>query len=159
MALLPLNTFAHFARPADRQRVLAETRAHLVAGGRLVLDLDLEGPRRLLAQPGLLWLMGSWQTTPPDPAPGATRQVTHIVSAAPGSDSDTITVTHLYDAQDERGMVRRVLTTMTQAVLTHQELLLTLSQAGFVVEAVYGSYDLEPYRSGAERIVVVARTL
>jgi SAM-dependent methyltransferase len=159
MAILPLNTFAHFARPADRQRALAEIRAHLVAGGRLVLDLDLDGPRRLLAQPGLLWLMGNWQTTPADPAPDAARQVTHFVSAAPGGDPDTISVTHIYDAQDKQGTVRRVVTTMTQAVLTHQELLLTLEQAGFAVEAVYGSYDLEPYRSGAERIVVVARTL
>src|SRR5690348_16472958 len=47
MALIPLNTFAHFALAEDLQRALAEVRAHLVAGGRLVLDLDLEGPRRL----------------------------------------------------------------------------------------------------------------
>jgi SAM-dependent methyltransferase len=158
MALIPLNTFAHFAKPEDRQRALAEVRAHLVAGGRLVLDLDQEGPRRLLAQPGLLWLMGNWQTTPPNPAPEATQRVTHLVSAVPGPDPDTITVTHIYDAQDEHGMVRRTVTTMTQAVLTHQEVLLTLAQAGFAVEAVYGSYDLDPYRSGAERIVVVARS-
>ncbi len=159
MALVPLNTFAHFARPDDRQRVLAEVRAHLVPGGRLVLDLDLEGPRRLLVQPGLLWLMESWRTAPAEAAPGATVLVTHFVSAAPGAEPDTMLVTHLYDAQDAHGVVRRTVATMTQGVLTHQELLLTLAQGGFAIEADYGSYDLEPYRSGAERAVVVARAL
>jgi SAM-dependent methyltransferase len=159
MAIIPLNTFAHFALPEDRQRVLEQVRAHVVPGGRLVIDLDLESPRRLLAQPGLLWLMGSWLTTSSDGAPEAVSRITHCISAAPGTELDTMTITHLYDAQDAHGTVRRVVTTMTQCVLTHQELLLTLAQAGFVVEADYGSYELEPYRTGAERVVVVAQAL
>jgi SAM-dependent methyltransferase len=159
MALIPLNTFAHFALPEDRQRALAQVRAHLVAGARLVLDLDLEGPRRLLAQPGLVWLMGSWQIATPDPGRDGTTRVMHFVSATQGAEPDTIAVTHFYDTQDAHGTVRRDVTTMTQGLMTHQELLLTLAQAGFAAEAVYGSYELEPYRSGAERLVVVARSL
>jgi hypothetical protein len=159
LAIIPLNTFAHFALPDDRRRVLEQVRAHIVPGGRLVMDLDLDGPRRLLAQPGLLWLIGSWETDAPEAVRDAPVRITHFVSAAPGAESDTIAITHLYDAQDARGGVRRTVATMTQSVLTHQELLLTLAQAQFAIEAVYGSYELEPYHSGAERVVVVARTL
>jgi SAM-dependent methyltransferase len=159
LAIIPLNTFAHFALPEDRQRVLAQVRAHVVPGGRLVLDLDLDGPRRLLAQPGLLWLLGSWALDASSATPDAVRRVSHFVSALPGAEPDTVAITHLYDTQDAHGIVRRTMATMTQCVLTHQELLLTLAQAQYAVEAVYGSYDLEPYRSGAERVIVVARTL
>ncbi|HEY7984725.1 MAG TPA: class I SAM-dependent methyltransferase [Ktedonobacterales bacterium] len=162
LAIIPLNTFAHFALPADRRRALEQVRAHVVPGGRLVLDVDLDGPRRLLAQPGLLWLVGTWEPAAPDAAPAApdaTTRVSHFVSATTGAEPDTIAVTHLYDAQDARGFLRRTVTTMTQSMLTHQELLLTLEQARFAIEGVYGSYELEPYRAGAERVIVVARTL
>jgi SAM-dependent methyltransferase len=159
LAIIPLNTFAHFALPDDRRRVLERVRTHVVPGGRLVLDLDVEGPRRLLAQPGLLWLLGTWEADAPDASPDATARVSHFVSAAPGAEPDTIAITHLYDAQDARGTVRRTVVAMTQSMLTHRELLLTLEQAQFAIEAVYGSYELEPYRGGAERVIVVARTL
>ncbi|HEV2239239.1 MAG TPA: hypothetical protein VGR57_21465, partial [Ktedonobacterales bacterium] len=130
-----------------------------VPGGRLVLDVDLEGPRRLLAQPGLLWLMGTWEPDAPSTPADASTRISHFVSATSGDVPDTIAVTHLYDAQDARGTVRRTVAMMTQCVLTHQELLLTLEQAHFAIEAVYGSYELEPYRAGAERVIVAARTL
>jgi SAM-dependent methyltransferase len=159
MALIPLNTFAHFALPEDRQHVLEQVRAHVVPGGRLVIDLDLEGPKRLLAQAGLLWLMGSWAPADSPTGQEATARVTHLISASPGAAPDTIAITHFYDAQDAQGTVRRVVARMTQSVLTHQELLLTITQAGFAIEAAYGSYELEPYRTGAERVIVVAHAL
>jgi SAM-dependent methyltransferase len=161
LAIIPLNTFAHFVTPADRQAVLARLRGRLVPGGRLVLDLDMQGPRRLLESPGLLWLMGTWEEAgagAPAERVGVT-QVTHLASAVPAPEwGDVALVTHLYDAQTADGAVRRTISRMALALLGRGEMALTLEQAGYRVEDVYGSYELDPYEPGAERAIFVAHT-
>ncbi len=159
LAILPLNTLAHFAAAADRLAVLRQVREHLVTGGRLVLDVDLEGPRRLLAQPGLLWMLGTWDLSRADQGtPDTEVQVIHFVSAAPGAEPDTAIVTHIFDVQRSDGRVRRAVSRMTLGILTRHELELTLEHAGFTLEATYGSYDLEPYVTGAERAICIAHS-
>jgi SAM-dependent methyltransferase len=161
LALVPLNTFAHFVTPADRLAALAAIRARLVPGGRLVIDLDLDAPRRLLESPGQLWLLGCWEAAPGtgaaqgDERPG---QVVHLASAVPAAEADAVVVTHLYDAQPEDGVVRRTISRMTLALLTRNEVEVTLRHAGFIVEAVYGSYELEAHAPGAERAIFVAHS-
>lgn len=161
LAIIPLNTFAHFVTPADRQAVLAQLRARLVPGGRLVLDLDMQGPRRLLDSPGLLWLMGTWEATDAGARVDveAATQVTHLASAVPAPEGGEVAlVTHLYDTQTADGTIRRTISRMALALLGRGEMALTLEQAGYIVEDVYGSYDLDPYEPGAERAIFVAHS-
>jgi SAM-dependent methyltransferase len=158
LALIPLNTLAHFATLADRLAVLMAIQRRLAPGARLALDLDLEGPRRLLAAQGQLWHMGTWDVLDTDAQDEAVIAVSHLSSAARASAGAALTVTHWYDAMTARGDVRRTLARTTLAVLTRDEVHLTLERAGFVVEDVYGSYELEPYEAGAERAIFVAHS-
>lgn len=176
LALIPLNTLAHFVTPADRLAVLAAVRERLVPGGQLIVDVDPHGPRRLLEFPGLLWLLGTWEqgpdtfppmdateptdaaAAPPATPPPAPVQIAHFASAVPAAGADAAVVTHFYDAQAADGSLRRVVACMTLALLTRNEVALTLAHAGFTVESVYGSYELEPYAPGAERIIFVAHS-
>jgi SAM-dependent methyltransferase len=162
LAIVPLNTFAHFTTPSDRLAALAAVRERVVPGGLVALDLDLAGPRRLLESPGQLWLLGAWEapsTEPAAPDGGAgPRCVQHFASAVPAAEPDAALVTHIYDAQTPDGVVRRTVSRMTLALLTRNEVQLTLERAGYTVEAVYGSYELDPYQPGDERAIFVAHT-
>lgn len=159
LALIPLNTLAHFATLADRVAVLASIRERLAPGAPLALDLDLEGPRRLLAAQGQLWHMGTWDVPAAGRQDGETlTSVSHLVSAARAPDGEGLLVTHFYDALTAGGEVRRSLARMALAVLTRDEVQLTLERAGFIVEDVYGSYELDRYEAGAERAIFVARS-
>jgi SAM-dependent methyltransferase len=160
LAIVPLNTFSHFATPPDRLAALAAIRERVVPGGLLALDLDLAGPRRLLESPGHLWLLGAWEAAPTEPAAAdaGPRFVQHFASAVPAPEPDAALVTHLYDVQSSDGLVRRTLSRMTLALLSRNEVQLTLERAGYTVEAVYGSYELDPYQPGDERAIFVAHT-
>lgn len=160
LAIVPLNTFSHFATPSDRLAALAAIRERVVPGGLLALDVDLAGPRRLLESPGQLWLLGAWEASPAEPAAfgAGPRFVQHFASAVPAPEPDAALVTHLYDVQAADGLVHRTLSRMTLALLSRNEVQLTLERAGYTVEAVYGSYDLDPYQPGDERVIFVAHT-
>lgn len=155
LALIPLNTLAHFTTLDDRLVVLSQVRERLVPGGSLVLDVDLHGPRRLLELPGHLWLDDVWMIEPQDADRGAV-QVAHLFTAFPLPGGDGLLVTHFYDAQAADGTVRRTIARMPMALLTCGEVELTLRQAGFAVEAVYGDFELTPYDTEAQRAVFVA---
>jgi SAM-dependent methyltransferase len=169
LALIALNTFAHFLTPGERLAVLIQLRQRLVPGGRLVLDLDLHGPRRLLESPGHLWLLGVWNVpgagvegtdaaATAETAEGAPVQVAHFASAVPARGADAAIVTHFYDEQAADGVVRRTTSRMALALLSQGEAEMTLRQAGYAVETVYGSYELDAYEPGAERAIIVAHT-
>lgn len=163
MALIALNTFAHFLTPGERLAVLIQLRQRLVLGGRLVLDLDLHGPRRLLESPGHLWLLGLWDVPGAgaegtDAEEAAPVQVAHFASAVPARGAEAAIVTHFYDEQAADGVVRRTTSRMALALLSQGEAEMTLRQAGYAVETVYGSYELDAYEPGAERAIIVAHT-
>jgi SAM-dependent methyltransferase len=158
LALIPLNTLAHFATPSDRCDVLTQIRQHLAPGARLAIDLDLEGPRRLCATAGQLWHLGTWELGD-EAGNGAVRYISHFASAVPGPDGDSIVVTHFYDSVLDDGQVQRSVGRMTIALCTRNEAQLALEQAGYIIEAVYGSFDLDEYETGAERAIVVARSV
>jgi SAM-dependent methyltransferase len=160
LVLIPLNTLAHCTSLSERLSLLEAIRARLVPGGRLVIDLDLQGPRRLVEAPGQLWVQGIW---PVDHDPGARDGeqavlLSHFVSGAAAPAGDVVVITHFYDAQDRDGLVRRMISSMRLALLTRGEIEITLDRAGYAVEAVYGTYELDPYEAGSARAIVVAHT-
>jgi len=62
----------------------------------------------------------------------------------------------IVDEPDEGGLIRRTTFPFQMRFLFRNEVELLLRLAGFELEAVYGSYDLEPYGEGAEKMIVVA---
>lgn len=151
VALMALGTFGHLIHAEERATALAALHARLRVGGRLILDVDIAGPRRLLETAGRLWWQGAWQ------ARGGATLVEHLVVGGPGQEPGVVEVTHLYDAHEQGGPVRRALTRMPLALLSRGEVALAAQHAGFTIEALYGGYDMAPADDSAGRVIVVAR--
>lgn len=151
VALVGLGSFGHLTQADERAAALSALHAPLKEGGRLIVDVDLAGPRRLLETAGRLWWQGAWQ------ARDGVTLVEHLVVGAPGPEPGVVDVTHLYDAHEQNGAVRRTLTRTPLALLSRGEVALAVRQAGFTIEALYGAYDMSPADDAAGRVIVVAR--
>jgi SAM-dependent methyltransferase len=150
-AILSLNTLAHLLTAEERHHALGVVYGHLRPGGRVLIDLDLVGPRRLHDTAGQLWWQGSWSL-----ADGQSL-LTHFATGAPSPATGTIEVVHLYDTQAPDGTLRRTVARMPLALLSAGEVEVALLRAGFQVGAVYGTYDLTPYDNTSPRALFDAR--
>jgi SAM-dependent methyltransferase len=151
VALVGLGVLGHLASAAERDAALRQLYVRLKAGGRLVLDVDLAGPRRLLESAGRLWWQGSWRA-----GEDGALVVSHTVIGAPGREPGTVEVTHLYDAHEQGGPLRRTLAVTVLALLTRGEVELAVRHAGFTDITIYGGYDLSPADDQSPRAIVVA---
>ncbi|HLZ23473.1 MAG TPA: class I SAM-dependent methyltransferase [Ktedonobacterales bacterium] len=147
--LYGLNTFAHLATARERHEALDIARRHLAGGGPLLLDLDLLSIIRLRKSLGRVWWQGTW----PLPAGG---EVTHFMAAQEDDLPRVLRLRHFYDVTDSMGNLSRVTASMRLSVLRREQLERELAHAGFVINALYGSYDLAPYEEGAPRALFVA---
>jgi hypothetical protein len=69
----------------------------------------------------------------------------------------TIHVTFVMDELDSEGNVKRTLFPFSIRYLFRFELELLLRHAGFEIEAIYGSYDLDEFSSDSPKMIAVAR--
>jgi len=144
-----LDSFAFLTTQADQLAMLTGAWAALRPGGILLLDLSpvpAEGP---FPANGELVLQASW------PRPDGGR-VLKLVSATWDAAEQLQHVHWIYDEEDPAGGLRR--TTIPQTLrYTHRwEAGLLVERAGFVLQGVYGSYDLQPYTAESPRLIVVA---
>jgi hypothetical protein len=73
--------------------------------------------------------------------------------------TQTSRVTFIYDELLAEGQVRRRALPFTMRWLYRYELEHLLARAGFALEALYGSYELEDYSGASERMLAVARKI
>lgn len=151
VALLGLGVFGHLTRAEERAAALVALQSHLRPRARLIVDVDLAGPRRLLESAGRLWLQGAW------PTGERGELVEHLVAGEPGAEPGVVEVTHLYDTHAQDGAVRRALTRTPLALLSRGEVALAIQHAGYDLEHLYGGYDMAPADDTASRLIVVAR--
>lgn len=150
LAIATVNSFLHLPDRASHSQALVAIHRVLRTGGLLILDLLHPTPEqlRLLEQP--LAHDGHW--TLPDGS-RLDRFATRTVHPA----EQTIVVTLFYDRSDPAtGVVTRRVAEYTLRYVHRFELELLLERAGFRVEAIYGSYDLEPLRDDSLQMLVVA---
>lgn len=152
VALLGQNLLAHLPAPRERLDALRSARAVLRPGGRLICDVDLLGPRRLLEAAHQLWWQGAWPLVSTG-GPGDGARVEHFVTGVPGMLPGTVELAHFYDVHTPGGPIARTTTHMTLALLSYGEVETALLASGFMVAAVYGGYDLSPYEEGAPRAI------
>jgi SAM-dependent methyltransferase len=151
LALIPINTFMHCY---DTQQQLACLRAihrHLNPGGQLIVDVYQPDPQVLLESDGRLVSEGTLL----DPDTGHTihRLYTRRLDLA----TQTQTITFIMEEIDATGTVRRNLFPLCMRFVYRYEMELLLRMAGYSLEAVHGSYDLEPFDSNSERMIFIAR--
>jgi SAM-dependent methyltransferase len=150
LAFVALNSFMHLTAVVDQLDALARLKDALVPGGLLALDLFNPDARALSETDGALTLDRTFTL-----ADGA--RVQKFVAQRVDMARQTSHVTFLYDELDERDLVRRTTHTFRMRWLYRYELEHLLARSGFAIEAVYGSYDLDPFGSGDLMLTVARR--
>jgi SAM-dependent methyltransferase len=150
-AFIAVNSFMHLLSTHDQLAALSRIRHHLNPGGLFLLDLFNPDLARLLDMKGQMTLDESIT----DPDTGHQLMRFHADKADLGQQQ--IHVAFIVDEMDEEGQVRRVVFPFEIRYLFRYELELLLRQAGFELEALYGSYDLDEYTGDSAKMVAVAR--
>jgi ubiquinone/menaquinone biosynthesis C-methylase UbiE len=151
LAFLAINTFMHMQTTDDQLEALASIRRHLVPGGLLVLDLFNPDLEALLSAQGQLIL----EKEMVDPETGKRYQKFYTRTA--DLERQMLHITFLVDATDDQGVVSRTTFSFSIRYLFWAELALLLRHAGFEVESVYGSYDLDEFSGTSPKMIAVAR--
>jgi len=151
LAFVVSNSFLALLTLDDQVAALAGVHRHLNPGGLLLLDLFNPDPARLLESDGSLVLEKVMV------APETGHRLLKLRSQRVDVGRQLIEVTVLIDEVDDGGRVRRTIFPFSLRYLFRPELELLLRQAGFGVEAIYGSYDLDEFSGDSERLIAVAR--
>ncbi len=152
LAFIPINTFMHCYDTGQQLACLRCIRRHLQPGGQLVIDLFHPDPQALLESDGRLIS----ESTVLDPKTGHTVHRLYTRRLDPAT--QTQHVTFIMDETDPAGIVRRAMFPLRMRFVYRYEMELLLHVAGYSLETVYGSYDLEPFDSESEKMIFVART-
>ena len=149
-AFCVMNTFLHLLTTEDQVRALRHWRQHLAPRGLLLLDIFLPDVRHLADQDGRL----VWDKTWIDPDTQST--VMKFVTCTVDQAAQTLHVTMIYDETAPDGLLRRTVAPYDIHYMGRCEAELLLEKAGYVMEAVYGGWDLAPFESHSDRIILVA---
>jgi len=150
LAIVALNSFMHLVSTADQLAALRNLHAALAPGGLLALDLFNPTSRALADLDGELVLDRTF--TLPDGA-----QVQKFVAQRADMARQLNHVTFIYDELGADGQVRRATHSFTLRWLYRYELEHLLARAGFTIEAIFGSYDLDELHGGSELMLTIAR--
>ena len=151
LAFIAVNSFMHILSTEDQLAALARIRHHLNPGGLFLLDLFNPDLVRLLDMKGQMILDES--VTDPDTGHPVMRFHADKVDLG----KQQIHAAFVIDEMDGEGQVRRVVFPFEVRYLFRYELELLLRQAGFELEALYGSYDLDEYTGDSAKMIAVAR--
>lgn len=151
LALVALNSFGHFAKAGEPQRLLDRLRAHLEPGGIVALDLTNPTPGAFGATDSTV----IHDYTRDGPTPG--WQTVKLRSQWRSYVDQRLDVSCIYDEVGPAGEVRRTLAGYVLRYFYPNELRLLVERAGLVVEALYGSYDLDPLTDESDRLIVIGR--
>lgn len=148
LAIIPAGSLLILDGEGQRA-CLARTREHLRDDGVLVVDVFQPNPEIIAAKQGDV--VHEW--TRQDPETGRTVMKLSTSHA----DVAGVDFSYVYDEIDETGVVRRFMSAARLHYLYRSELELLLQATGFTVEALYGSYELEPVTPHSPKLLAVAR--
>lgn len=152
LAFSALNTFAYLLTTEDQLAMLRSVRTALVQHGLLVLDMTPPWPHLLPPSDGGIVHAGTFA----GPHPGSTvhKLVTGHVEPA----TQTHRVRFFYETESADGTLQRVSTEQVFRWTGRYEMELLLQAAGYSLDQLYGSYDLDDFNDDSERMIFVART-
>jgi SAM-dependent methyltransferase len=148
-ALYGLDTFAHLLTAGERDRALHAAHERLHIAGKLLIDLDPLGARRLAESIGRDWLQGTWQ----DQRSG--RVLRHTLRATDVS-GGVVTIQNMLMVTALDGTISETTTELRLALLSRVEMERAISAAGFTLEAIYGGYDGREVAPDAPRLIFVS---
>lgn len=149
MVFAAINSFLHLESRGDQLAALGAVRRVLHRDGILVLDLFHPIPAALQALDEQLHLDGQW--TLPDGArlDRLSHRRLHVAE-------QRIETTLYYDRTDRLGALTRTVAEYGTRYVHRFEMEGLLAEAGFAIEGVYGSYQLDPLEDSSAVMVFVA---
>ncbi len=151
-AFCAMNSLMHLTSLEDQLAALEMAHRHLRPRGYLVLDLTNPDPGWLLESGERIVRAGVLE----DPETG-TVVVRQVLQRADPL-RQTLDLIYIYDEVDSAGAVRRVLLPLRLRYLFPVEARLLLERAGFTVEAMYGSYEMDPFDATGDRMIFLCRS-
>jgi SAM-dependent methyltransferase len=150
LAIVAMNSFMHLSTIEEQREALRMLHDHLRPDGLLLLDLFNPDPHELVADEGVLVHAKSFTSS-------MGTEVQKWVLRKTDVANQTHYVEFMYDEIGADRVLRRDVLPFTMRWLYRFELELLLDAAGFVLEGLFGSYDLDDYASGSDRLIAVAR--
>ncbi|MFD3165388.1 class I SAM-dependent methyltransferase [Herpetosiphon sp. NSE202] len=150
MAFVAINSFMHLETTQAQIAALHAIKRHLKPNGLLLLDLFNPEPSQLSAVDGLMVLDKSFRAS-------NGNLVQKFVYRSVDLAAQHQQVQFCYDEIQPDGQVRRCVLPFGMRWLYRYEAEHLLARCGFALQAVYGSYELDPYTSESERMLIVAR--
>jgi hypothetical protein len=142
----------HLPERADQVRALCNVQRALLPGGFLIVDLPNPHVTFTPQSDDHLLVRRTIQTPQGD-------LVTSTVSTRTDLANQVQQMTLFYDTVGcQDGVVRRTAAEMVLRFVYRYEMEGLLEEAGFEVDAVHGSYDLDPYESDSAIMLFVAHT-
>jgi len=151
LIFIAANSFSHLTTLDEQLAALGRIRQHLNPGGLLVIDLFNPDPERLLDSGGRVVL--EKVMTDPDTGHRLLKQFSRQVDFG----EQLLSITFIVDDVDGEGNVKRTLFPFTMRYFYRFELELLLRHAGFEVDEIYGSWDLDEFNGGSEKLIAVAQ--
>ncbi|MEM7348003.1 MAG: class I SAM-dependent methyltransferase [Chloroflexota bacterium] len=150
-AFIPLNTFMHCLTIDDQLSTLQTINNHLAPKGELIIDLFHPDPTLWAEADGRLY----FEDELVDPKTGHTVQWywRHDIDL----ENQMRRLTYILDEIDEEGFVRRTQIPVDLRFFYRYEVELLLRMSGFTLQAIYGSYDLEPFQGDSPRMIFLAQ--
>ena len=152
LAIVALNSFMHLTTTDDQLGALGALRESLLPGGLLALDLFNPNPRLLADYDNELVFDKAFILSD-----GAFVQkfVAQQIDAA----AQINRVNFIYDEIGADNVLRRHSASFRMRWIYRYELEHLLERSGFALEQIYGSYELDSYRSDSDIMLAVARRL
>ena len=149
LAIYPLNGFLHLATRKEQKSTLHNIYRALLPGGFLIIDLPNPHTVCTTQIDGQLVLRRRFQSP-------EGNTICSLSSTQTDLAAQTQQTTLFYDEVDNTGTVHRTTVEMSLRFVYCYEMIGLLEQTGFQVDAVYGSYDLDPYESDSPEMLFVA---
>ena len=163
LALMPYGEFAHILERPRQDATLAAIYDHLNSDGRLIIGMSNWDPRevRTSYHGGEIARWGSnmpvrYEGTFED----SQRQRTITRYIARGYDPSVQIAIHVYihEIADNNGvLIAKKTNILPIRYVFRHEMEMLLEKAGFQVEALFGSYDKQPFVHDSKRMIFVAR--
>ncbi|GAB4305613.1 MAG: class I SAM-dependent methyltransferase [Candidatus Bipolaricaulota bacterium] len=156
LVMIPYRAFLHLLTVEDQKRALRSIRDHLVAGGRLVLNVFDPSLEMIVAHRTSLGSALKLDSEFTDPATG--RRVLVWDTREYQTEEQTLRQYFVFEELDEGGnVVAKRFNPLVLRYLFRYEMQHLLELSGFRVEALYGDFARGPFRSGREQVWVAAR--
>jgi SAM-dependent methyltransferase len=150
LAVCAFNSFLCLLTPEDALAFLGNAREHLQPGGLLGIEISAFSPEELA---GLPELRHDLTRELPDGGVLERFSVSRYDAA-----TQLLTMRLFYELYGEGGVLREKRAHELEIrVYTRGELELLLRLSGFEVESVYGGFDGEPFDSGSDHLIALAR--